>query len=101
MTRISSGGAPVGTRLRYIDSQCPWVRSRNIAELQHVAITRRVGESGLSRRSSRYSCPVTHCTRSFRYRTKPVPLSGSSTGGAEVSFSNRRPASWQLVQYQE
>src|SRR5258706_14318353 len=62
MGRISSGGAPVGKRFRYIDSQCPLVTSRNIAELQHVATTRRVGESGLSRCSSRYSCPITHCT---------------------------------------
>src|ERR1700722_3692443 len=101
MSRISSGGAPVGKRFRYIDSQCPLVKSRNIAELQHVATTRRVGESGLSRCSSRYSCPITHCTRSFRYRIKPDPLSGSSTDGAEASSSNRRPASWQLVQKQE
>src|ERR1700675_1183216 len=67
--RISRGGAPAGKRFRYIVSQCPLVKSRNIPELQHVAMTRRVGESGLSRCSSRYSCPVTHCTRSFRYRT--------------------------------
>src|ERR1700723_3536999 len=101
ISRISSGGALSGRRFRYIDSQCPLVTSRNIAELQHVATTRRVGESGLSRCSSRYSCPITHCTRSFRYRIKPDPLSGSSTDGAEASSSNRRPASWQLVQKQE
>src|SRR5215472_8944535 len=46
------------------------------------------GESGLSRCSSRYCCPIMHCTRSFRYRIKPVPLSESSTGGAEASCSN-------------
>jgi hypothetical protein len=51
MTRISSCGAPVGKRFRNIDSQCPLVKSRNIAELQHVATTRRVGESG---RRTRY-----------------------------------------------
>ena len=28
------------------DNQCPLVKSRNIAELQHLAMTRRVGESG-------------------------------------------------------
>ena len=27
-------------------NQCPLVKSRNIAELQHLAMTRRVGESG-------------------------------------------------------
>src|SRR6516164_11665262 len=98
MTRISSGGAPVGKRFRNIDNQCPLVKSRNIAELQHLAMTRRVGESGLSRCSSRYCCPITHCTRSFLYRIKPVPLSESNTSDAEGSSSNRRPASWQLVQ---
>ena len=46
MTRISSGGAPAGKRFRYIASQCPLVKSRNIPELQHVAMTRRVGELG-------------------------------------------------------
>src|SRR5215472_3468503 len=71
-----------------IDNQCPLVKSRNIAELQQLAMTRRVGESGLSRCSSRYCCPIMHCTRSFRYRIKPVPLSESSTGGAEASCSN-------------
>ncbi|MDB5604196.1 MAG: transposase [Bradyrhizobium sp.] len=40
----------------------------------------------------------THRTRSFRYRIKPVPLSGSSMGCVETSCSNRRPASWQHVQ---
>src|SRR6266704_2795823 len=70
ITRISSGGAPVGKRFRNIDNQCPLVKSRNIAELQHLAMTRRVGESGLSRCSSRYCCPIMHCTRSFRYRIK-------------------------------
>src|SRR5258706_6051673 len=98
MTRISSGGAPVGKRFRNIDSQCPLVKSRNIAELQHVAMTRRVGESGLSQRSSRYSCPTVHCTRSFLYRITPVPLSESSTGGSEANCSNWRPGSLQLVQ---
>src|ERR1700729_745356 len=100
MSRISIGGAPVGKRFRYIDSQCPLVKSRNIAELQHVATTRRVGDSGLSRCSSRYSSPVTHCTRSFRYATTALPPSGSSTGGAEASCPSRRPASWQLAQKQ-
>ena len=38
-----------------------------------------------------------HALHSILWR-KPVPLSGSSTGGAEASCSNRRPASWQLVQ---
>src|ERR1700755_1558072 len=98
MTRISGGGASAGKRFRYIVNQCPPVKSRNIAELQHVATTRRVGGSGLSRYSPRYSCPVAHSTRSFRYRTKSVPPSGLSTGGAETSCSKRRPASWQLVQ---
>ena len=28
------------------DNQCPLVKSRNIAELQHLAMTRRVGELG-------------------------------------------------------
>ena len=42
---------------------------------EHCRITargddRRVGESGLSRCSSRYCCPIMHCTRSFRYRIK-------------------------------
>src|SRR6516162_1687183 len=47
ITRISSGGAPVGKRFRNIDNQCPLVKSRNIAELQHLAMTRREGGFGL------------------------------------------------------
>jgi len=31
---------------------------------------------------------ATHCTQSFRYKIKPVPLSGSRTGGAEAGCSN-------------
>jgi hypothetical protein len=96
--RMSSGQAPVANRFRNIDSQCPLVKSRNIAEWQQAATTRRVADSGLSRCSLRYSCPATHRTRSFRNRTMLVPPSGSSSGGAAGICSIRRPACWQLVQ---
>ena len=46
ITRISMGGALLGKRLRYIVSQCPFVNSSSIAELQQVATMRRVGEVG-------------------------------------------------------
>src|ERR1051326_3620637 len=66
LIRISGGGAPAENRLPYTANQCPLVKSRNIPELQQVARTRRVGDSGFNLCSSRYSSPATHWTRSFR-----------------------------------
>ena len=81
MTRICGGCTPAGNRDRYTDNQCPWVKSRNMGALQHIATTRRVFESGVSLCSCRYSPPRITVTRSFRYRQYSVPPSAPTVRG--------------------
>ena len=46
-TRISGGGAFPRIAARYTDSQCPFSKSRHMAELQQVATIRFVDDSSL------------------------------------------------------
>ena len=87
LTRICGGCTSVGNRDRYTLSQCPWVKSRNMGALQHVATTRRVFAAGVSLCSCRYSPPRMTVTRSFRYR---------QYSGAAIRAGRSRPAVWAL-----
>src|ERR1700745_3610197 len=105
ITRISSGGAPVGKRFRNIDNQCPLVKSRNIAELQHLAMPRRVGESAWSRFSSRYMLALDpfdigsslfHCRNRARAAQKPAARTDVRLLGNSCSSRTRSESAGRL-----
>ena len=63
------------------------LETREADKREFVFLSQLQAQPGIQSRT-RYCCPIMHCTRSFRYRIKPVPLSEASTGGAEASCSN-------------
>src|SRR5260221_2247319 len=96
LTRICGGCTSVGNRDRYTLSQCPWVKSRNMGALQHVATTRRVFAAGGSLFSCRYSPPPMTVTLFFLYRQDSVPPSTPAALGAPAARSNACPAALQV-----